>query len=366
MTTPFAYLGPGVRTHGRLVNAAGSMSLLTACGHTPCDAARFSARLVKRAADAPTYLFCSECRRPNDKTLHPTYSPLAGYPDPGVPTVVRCTAGPAAWDPCFVRLCNDFDLIWDGSQYAGYSIPLASGSIPITITPAYTAGVVTSWHFNWTGSCAPGGATCFINCAISCAYPLTAGGNAPLGAIPSTCCGGAVDPNTSYYCNIYGCTPNRYLGRLVAMRGTTPVYEVAECCAPSICSQPGVTCCGCAAVPANWRFTVAGITTGTGCVGSCLAFNGTWTLAYGVAPCGSCCWAIPSSEATGACSPGSPWTLRCDGTNWILATQSMTGGVIDYALPLASWKCFGPNTMPLRNTSTTCVTPPATVTLAAV
>lgn len=366
MATPFPYIGPGIRTNTTRLffSKSGQRDYLFSCGHTPCDANRFIGRLVKPS----TYLMASQCRRSSRPGNKVTYVPLAGFPSPGIPTTVRCSFGPVSYSPCFVNQCNDLELDWDGSQYSGFSIPLSSGSIPITITPVFIAGNFSTWHFNMIGSCAPGGATTFMNVGLSCYAPMQGGTSAPLGAIPSICCSSAVDPNSSYFCNIFGCTPNRVLGRCIGSKNGMRVYIFGECCAPSICNA-GVSCCGCTAVPVAWKFSIAGITNGTlvGCPGGCTGFNGTWTLVYGQ-PSGSspCTWGVPSTESGGVCTPGSPWNLSCDANNWILQTQ--TGGNIVYTAPRSGFRCMGstslvPNVMTLFSVGTSCLTPPATINI---
>lgn len=360
---------PGKRLLGRLVgqrpgdsSVAATTKYLMACGHTPCDAARFLARQV----DEHTYMFTSECRKPRDPANAVTYdTTVPGFPEPGVPTRVRIVFGPVAYSPCFKDLCNDFELVWDGAKYGGYSIPLQSGDIPVTLEPQYVAGLFSTWHLVLHDACAPSGATVFIDASVTCFYPMTAGGNAPLGTISAACCGGAADVNTSYFVSVFGLTPSRYLARHVGDKRGRKVFAFAECCAGNLCTS-GTSCCGCDAVPFAWTFSVAGITNGTlvGCPGGCLGFNGTWTLVYGVPGTPpACTWGVPTAESTGVCTPGTPWQLTCDGTDWILQTQ--TGGNIVYKAPVATWKCFGPNVMTLFSVGTSCATPPTTVTIAA-
>lgn len=370
VSDPGNSFSPGKRLLGRLVDqrpgdssVAATTKYLMACGHTPCDAVRFLARQV----DEHTYMFTSECRKPRDPTDRVTYdTTVPGYPAPGVPTRVRVVFGPVSFTPCFPNECNDFELVWDGAKYGGYSVPTASGSIPVTMEPQFIAGLFSVWHLVLHGACAPGGADVFLELANECFYPLTAGGNAPLGSISAACCSAAVDPNSSYFVNVFGLTPSRYLARHVGDKNGRKVFAFAECCQTDPLCAAGDTCCGCEAVPVNWQFSAAGITDGTlvGCPGHCVGFNGTWTLAYRAPALPACTWGVPSSESTGVCTGGTPWQLNCDATDWVLQTQ--TGGNFVYKCPRTSWKCFGPNVMTLFSSGTSCATPPGSITVTAV
>lgn len=365
MPIPAATFIPKTRVTARLVSSARSKtSYLTACGHTPCDGNRFLSREV-----APQkFVFVSECRKPHDPTNAVTYVQVAGVPSPGLPTRVRVILSPSAFEVCTTKQCWDFELAWDGSKYAGYSIiTVSGGSIPITLVPQFSAGVLTGFHLVFSGTCAPGGDGSFLPFSLvsNCFYPLTLGiSSTPLGTIASSCCNGASDTNTSYSANVIGLTPSRYISRLVGSNKGKMVFMFAECCSPGGCITQ-VACCGCNNVPTSWQFTVSGVTNGTliGCPGGCAGFNATWTIVYGQPAGGTCFWGVPSSESSGVCTPGSPFNLSCDGTNWILSAQ---GNTATYQLSVANWSCFGPNTMSLTLSTGTCNNWPATVTLAAV
>ncbi len=110
----------------------------------------------------------------------------------------------------------------------------------------------------------------------------------------------------------------------------------------------GPACTGCTSVPAQWRFTVAGITNGTctTCVGQ---YNGTFTLSKTT---GSCQWRSPVEAR---CTPGLGdtgirWRLLQTGGNWeldmMVAGFGLGGVESRWRLPNASFNCLGNNTMP--------------------
>lgn len=373
------FIPPPVRAHARqIAEALGQTTYMAACGSTPCDAAsspsgfvRFQGRWVDDPAGHPGMMVVSECRKPKNPANKTTYVQIAGYPAPGIPTRVRIVLSTPVYTPCFQQVCPDFELTWNIAlqQYDGYSIPLAGASVvPVRLVPQFTgpSGAFSSWHFVFDTSCAPGGTGgVFVNVAVSCFYPMFGGSSAPLGSISSACCNGAADPNSSYTINMYGCTPSRYVGRHVGDSGGRKVFMVAECCQQDLCNQ-GVTCCNCKAVPTAWQFSVAGVTTGTGCAGpgSCLGYNGSFTIVYNGPGCpggGSCCWGVPTSISAGACTPGSPWILSCSAGSWTLHSTLNEAVYV----PQGTWKCFGPNVMVLSTTNGACATFPATITLTA-
>jgi hypothetical protein len=122
---------------------------------------------------------------------------------------------------------------------------------------------------------------------------------------------------------------------------------MAGCCP---CSVFGT--CGCPAVPARWRFTVAGIVNAVGgnCV-NCAGFNGDWVLTIdNTFP--EYTWLAPAN--TNPCVLTQPaWQFQCVSANpataWILSigNSGAAGGVVDeWALPLGGLNCLGVNVLP--------------------
>ena len=370
---------PGTRFPGRLVGAeAGRKRFLFACGNNVClGPYRFDGRLVDvRPLTDPvlgflgyfkTFLTTSECRHPKP-FRKVDWVPLAGVPAPGLPSVARFTV--SAPDFCLKDYCTDLEVVWDGSEYVpenGVGIPLRSGNLAFTITPVISGGVLTGFHVNFSGPCVPASSS-LLPLTVSCTDPLTAGGAAPLGGIPSGCCNSLTDSGFSPTANLLGYTKPRYKGRLVGSRNGRKVFLIGECCVDEPCPITK-TCCGCDPVPAVWAFPISGVAaTGVGTCGTpgCGAWNADWTIEYGANGAGDCIWSVPNAENAGICTPGPPWTLNCDGSVWRLSSSSFAGGAVGYTLSVADWKCFGPNVMTkTADTYTVCTGFPSTVTLTA-
>ncbi len=321
-----------LRPRARLVSSEnGKKVFVYTCGKNFCDGTRFQARLIDTVAGQKRFAFVSECRHPT--TFQPIEFVLKAVVPPfGISTVVKFQLNLVSTptNACFgSSRCPTVDLIWDGAVSWLGTITLMAGSIGI--------------EFKWTGTefrvIFTGCLTGFIPAAISCPWPFTAGGGAPLGAVDASCCGGISQPNpTVVTYTVSGYTKWRYVARLVDVVNGKKRFAVSNCCVTPPDCPVLQDCCGCEVNPLQWSFPVAGVANGTCAV--CTNFNTTWTITNSA----TCTW---TADHPGICTPGTPWSLNCDAGAgvWRLTTSNFGGHSAIYELPVADWKCFGPNLM---------------------
>ncbi len=100
----------------------------------------------------------------------------------------------------------------------------------------------------------------------------------------------------------------------------------------------------CPTVPTFLNFSV----TGVGGFGTCLLWNGVWTIAFGIPPAfgGSdtnCGWFGYAWALSGI--PSQWFILNIQGTNFVLTVYEGGNPIVTYTFPAAGWNCTGANIM---------------------
>lgn len=339
-----------------------------ACGKTVCDPARHQARLVDVYDGKKVYAMASECFHAPDG--QDSLTTVAGCNPPfGLPNLLKVQFTVLSGQECFTQnACPVVTLTHDaGSGTWTGTLPLIAGTLNLEFSCGWSVGGGSSDpDDDYTLTISSPGLVCLpidypIYAFRNCRLPFRAGGAAPI-LLTGACCGfGHPDESISLAFTVTGYTLDRFVGRLVDQDADgKKVFAVGECCTPDGVCPITEDCCGCDVSPRVWSFTVAGVVNGPGpppC--ACAGFNANWTVEY----VGGCTWQTLTSA--GVCTPGPPWSLNCDGVNWLLSTSAF-GGTATYASPVASWKCFGPNTFTrLTDHDPSCISFPGSIVLTA-
>lgn len=350
---------PTTKYPGRVVSTEnGEKVIVYGCGQTVCTDKVFQGRLIDVDDTRGMKIFgvASECM--NLDTIYNDIHKVATDCNPpwGISSLLEVVFAISGNSNCWLTPCPRIVLTWDGVKWAG-TLDLLSGSIALELN--CTLG---SYSMTLTSACFSPAQT--VDVLASCTFPFIAGGGTIVTLDPS-CCSGIVTSSTEITFMIFGVTPNRYLARLVDVVGGEKIFMTAVCCPSRSGCLTGDDCCGCEVSPLQWSFSVAGVTAAA--AGSCCdGFNGHWTLTYVGNPAAPCLWDV--EDNSGVCTPGPPYSLRCDQANgvWRLTTSTPTGGAAKWELDVASWECLGPNTLNLVDAASACTGWPTSITITAV
>lgn len=189
-----------------------------------------------------------------------------------------------------------------------------------------------------------------------CAFPMTLTG--PGFGLTGACCSSA-SPIVEAI-EIHGFTERARPARLVDIQGGKKVWASSYCCPPD--ARCELACCECAAVPAAYAFTVAGVTdpgTPPPPPHNCTCINTTVEIPY-VSGIGECQY----QKIVPFCGG---WVLRCINALrvWQLSFDGSlgAGGSATYQLSFDDWNCLGVNTLNFVSSSGSCLTWPTTITV---
>lgn len=349
-----------------------------ACGFGFCDDKKFMAREIDFFKSAPippemivkpnveVFAAAGEClEQPNDAGAVVNFVRKDIWWPFGITDVMLFKFISLTGYPLTVECLGDLKdfcpwiyIRWDGGVCWSGSFAAAGGALNVKACmngpPDPAFGNRPKWTLTLTGCMT---ATPVV--ATMCIYPFKAGGQGF--TIPTDCCPDEtpVPPDVGF--RIQSFTNRVRLAREIDRRGGKKVFGSAFCCDPDpLCVPP--SCCGCAFYPLQWQLVIAGVVDD----GSppppprnCPCINGTWLLRLVSNGSGVCTWRSP--VPTPGCGG---WNLTCDGTNYLLGFDGGpgAGSNAQYAAPIATWNCLGPNVMTLVSSTGPCVWP-ATVTV---